>query len=133
METTDKGAVEFWVCFDAVHEWGEIARTRFADQLEDHDVPIAPARPTTAPHIAAATVIIDGQLVSARADLDLYCQARGLAGVPVSAAPVHPPGALPVGLQFRAAPGREALFFDLLKTLETANAVCLLHPGEARL
>jgi Asp-tRNA(Asn)/Glu-tRNA(Gln) amidotransferase A subunit family amidase len=85
------------------HEWGEITRTRFGSPLEDHDLRIAPAMPITAPRIDTATVIIDGQPVSARANLGIYCRA----------------------------PGREAQFFDLLEKLETADG--FPQPAEARL
>jgi aspartyl-tRNA(Asn)/glutamyl-tRNA(Gln) amidotransferase subunit A len=92
-------------------------RRRVGALFDAYDILVAPATPTVAPRIEEGTILIDGQPVSARANLGIYCQPLSLVGVPVVAAPVHRNG-LPIGVQCIAAPGREALLFDWLERLE---------------
>ena len=102
-----------------VKAWDMRARWRrcVAALFDTYDILVAPATPTVAPRIDEGTILIDGQPVSARANLGLYCQPLSLAGVPVVAAPVHRNG-LPIGVQCVTAPGREGLLFDWLERLE---------------
>ncbi|MAP94506.1 MAG: hypothetical protein CMK07_06095 [Ponticaulis sp.] len=96
--------------------------------LEDFDVLIAPSTPSTAPDIAAGLIEIDGQMVSARANLGLYAQPIALAGVPVLSVPLKRDGQLPVGVQLIAARGREALLFDLADQLVASGRVAVELP-----
>jgi aspartyl-tRNA(Asn)/glutamyl-tRNA(Gln) amidotransferase subunit A len=92
---------------------------RFVDPLlEDHDVLIAPATPCVAPPIDGGTIEIDGQMVSARANLGIYTQPLSLAGVPVMSVPLKREGQLPLGLQLVAAPHREADLFAFARLLD---------------
>ncbi|GBQ30925.1 amidase [Gluconacetobacter sacchari DSM 12717] len=85
------------------------------------DVLIAPATVGEAPLIDQPTIVVDGQVVSARANLGLYTQPLSLAGVPVLSAPLLGTGGLPLGLQLIAAPGREAALFALAGALAGAG------------
>ncbi len=96
----------------------DVFRAEVAALFRDVDILVAPATPTVAPRIDEGTLMIDGKPVSARANLGLLTQPLSLAGIPVIAAPVNRPGRLPIGLQFATAPGREAMLFDLMITLE---------------
>ena len=95
-----------------------VFRAAIAALFEDFDILLAPCTPVVAPRIDEGTMMMDGKPVSARANLGLFTQPLTLAGIPVAAAPVARPGLLPIGLQFATAPGREAMLFDLLQTLE---------------
>ena len=92
-------------------------RRQMAALFDDYDILLAPATPTVAPRIDEGTILIDGQPVSARANLGIYCQPLSLAGMPVVSAP-YDAGALPIGVQCVTAPGREGLLFDWLERLE---------------
>lgn len=87
------------------------------------DVLIAPATVGEAPLIDQPTIVVDGQVVSARANLGLYTQPLSLAGVPILSAPLLGTGGLPLGLQLIAAPGREAALFALAGALAKAGLV----------
>ncbi|SEK96558.1 aspartyl-tRNA(Asn)/glutamyl-tRNA(Gln) amidotransferase subunit A [Pseudoxanthomonas sp. GM95] len=93
-------------------------REAMAKLWEQVDVLIAPAVPCVAPRIDQATIEIDGQPVSARANLGIFTQPLGLAGCPVLAAPLWRPGQLPLGVQLIAAPGREDRLFAVARALE---------------
>jgi len=95
--------------------WFRATMVRLWEQV---DVLIAPAVPCVAPRIDQATIEIDGQPVSARANLGIFTQPLGLAGCPVLAAPLWRPGQLPLGVQLVAAPGREDRLFAVARTLE---------------
>ncbi|MFT4199013.1 MAG: AtzE family amidohydrolase, partial [Pseudoxanthomonas sp.] len=105
------------VIADAHHfaDWFAGAMQRLWDEV---DVLLAPAVPCVAPRIDEETIVIDGQPVSARANLGLLTQPLGLARCPVLAAPLRRPGRLPLGVQLIAAPGREDRLFALAARLE---------------
>ncbi|MGN7161193.1 AtzE family amidohydrolase [Sphingomonas sp. SAFR-052] len=110
----------------AVRE-AEAVAARFTDELLEalatHDLLLAPATPMAAPRIDATTIVIDGQSLSARADLGLHTQPLSLAGVPILSVPLAQAGAMPIGVQLIAAPGREALLFDTAAELVAAGLV----------
>ena len=87
------------------------------------DILIAPTTPVVAPRIDQATMLIDGQQASARANLGIYTQPLSVAGIPVASAPFHVKSGMPIGIQFATAPGREAVLFHLLRTLEHAGVL----------
>lgn len=95
--------------------WFDGAMRRLWDEV---DVLVAPAVPCVAPRIDEETIVIDGQPVSARANLGILTQPLGLARCPVLAAPLKRPGRLPLGVQLIAAPGREDRLFALAARLE---------------
>lgn len=106
----------------------EVVAQRFIDEvgqaLATHDLLLAPATPMSAPRTDATTIVIDGQTLSARADLGLHTQPLSLAGVPILSVPLsQPEGAMPSGVQLIAAPGREALLFDKAAALVAAGLV----------
>nr|WP_294234625.1 AtzE family amidohydrolase [uncultured Sphingomonas sp.] len=92
--------------------------------LAEHDLLLAPATPMPAPRIDATTIEIDGQTLSARADLGLHTQPLSLAGVPILSVPLRQPeGAMPIGVQLIAAAGREALLFETAAALVSVGLV----------
>ncbi|EGF91623.1 biuret hydrolase [Asticcacaulis biprosthecium C19] len=97
-------------------------RAQVTEAFQTCDILIAPSTPVTAPRIDAGTIEINGQTVSARANLGILAQPLSLAGIPVISAPVRKSG-LPFGLQFATAPGREALLFDYLARLEAEGVL----------
>jgi len=94
---------EHWLQVQRFAEWFGQAMARLWQHL---DVLIAPAVPCVAPRIDQASIEVDGQQVSARANLGMFTQPLGLAGCPVLAVPLHRPGRLPLGVQLVAADGR---------------------------
>lgn len=100
------------------------------DLLETFDVLIAPSTPSVAPEIAAGLIELDGEFVSARANLGLYTQPLSLAGVPILSVPVKRPGQLPMGVQLVAARGREALLFDMAERLGAAGVISADPPAQ---
>ncbi|RIJ16896.1 AtzE family amidohydrolase [Henriciella mobilis] len=98
--------------------------------LDTFDVLIAPSTPSVAPEIAAGLIELDGEFVSARANLGLYTQPLSLAGVPILSVPVKRPGQLPIGVQLVAARGREALLFDVAERLSEAGVVSADPPAQ---
>ncbi len=101
--------------------------TAMARLWEQVDVLVAPAVPCVAPRIDQATIEIDGQPVSARANLGLFTQPLGLAGCPVLSVPLWRPGQLPLGVQLVAAPGREDRLLAVARRLE-ALGLTGAHP-----
>ena len=101
--------------------------------LATHDLLLAPSTPMAAPRIDATTIVIDGETLSARADLGLHTQPLSLAGVPILSVPLAlPQGAMPIGVQLIAAPGREALLFETAAALVAAGLVaCTPVPLQA--
>ena len=93
-------------------------RARIRAIFEHVDILIAPTTPVVAPRIDQATMLIDGQQASARANLGIYTQPLSLAGIPVASAPFRVASGMPIGIQFATAPGREAMLFPLLRRLE---------------
>lgn len=91
--------------------------------LDEFDILIAPATPTVAPKITDNFIEIEGQKVSARANLGLYTQPLGPAGVPVLTVPLKRPGKLPLGVQLIAGRGKEAILFDAADLLVEAGVI----------
>lgn len=91
--------------------------------LEEFDILIAPATPTVAPKTKDKFIEIEGQKVSARANLGLYTQPLGPAGVPVLTVPLKRPGKLPLGVQLIAGRGKETILFDAADLLVEAGIV----------
>ncbi|NIK31334.1 aspartyl-tRNA(Asn)/glutamyl-tRNA(Gln) amidotransferase subunit A [Xanthomonas arboricola] len=110
-------------------QWFGAAMQRLWDEV---DVLIAPATPCVAPRIDQDTIQIDGQPVSARANLGIFTQPLGLAACPVLAAPLPRPGRLPLGVQLIAAPGREDRLFALAAQLERDGLLAFSPPAETR-
>ncbi|MBB2174606.1 AtzE family amidohydrolase [Gluconacetobacter johannae] len=103
------------------HRFRSWFRTQIHAAFRNVDVLIAPATVGEAPRIDQPTIVVDGQNVSARANLGLYTQPLSLAGVPILSAPLAGTGGLPLGLQLVAAPGREAALFAIAAELERAG------------
>ncbi|MEM5517687.1 AtzE family amidohydrolase [Henriciella sp. AS95] len=97
-------------------------------RLDEYDVLIAPATPCTAPDIEAGTIEIDGEMVSARANLGLYTQPLSLPGVPILSVPVRQNKGLPMGVQLIAARGREEVLFDVAERLLAEGVVAIETP-----
>jgi aspartyl-tRNA(Asn)/glutamyl-tRNA(Gln) amidotransferase subunit A len=106
--------------------WFAGAMQRLWDEV---DVLLAPATPCVAPRIDQDSINIDGEQVSARANLGIFTQPLGLARCPVLAAPLKRPGQLPLGVQLIAAPGREDRLFALAAQLEHAGLIGYSAPG----
>ena len=121
----------------AIYQRAMAFRSYFREKVKTlfrrYDVLIAPTTPVVAPRIDQATIMIDGQPASARANLGIYTQPLSLAGIPVASAPFHVPSGLPIGLQFATAPGREAMLFRLLRELEFAGVLKCNLPKEVQI
>lgn len=119
---------------DIIEQAEDIAARYSADVnrlLSEYDLLIAPSTPTQAPKISAGMIEVDGQPVSARANLGLYTQPLSLAGVPVLSVPLKRPGKLPLGVQLIAAKNREQLLFDAATVLvEKGIVACDAPPME---
>ncbi len=99
-------------------------RAQAALLFEQADLLLAPATPCPAVPRGDATILIDDQPVSARANLGLYTQPISLIGLPVVTVPVQrPEDRLPIGVQLVAAPWAEALALRVARRLEHAGAV----------
>lgn len=97
--------------------------------FERFDLLIAPAAPVVAPTIADPTMRLGGESVPARAHLGLFTQPLSFVGLPALAVPLRRPGALPLGVQLVAAPGRDHLCFALAERLEAAGLIGASPPG----
>lgn len=93
-------------------------RAAAATLFEHHDVLIAPCVGDVAPLIDDPHVTVDGARVPARAQLGLFTQPLSFIGLPVIAAPLLRPDALPLGIQIVGRPGSEATLFALAGRLE---------------
>ncbi len=89
-----------------------------AKLFETVDVVLAPATPCSAPKIGQAMMTIDGQEMLVRPNLGLFTQPISFIGLPVAAAPLHVPGAMPLAVQIVAAPWREDLVLRVAFELE---------------
>ncbi|WP_281649750.1 AtzE family amidohydrolase [Novacetimonas hansenii] len=96
-------------------------RARIHELFSHHDVVVAPATVGPAPRIDQPTIMVEGRVVSARANLGLFTQPISLAGVPVLSAPLACPSGLPLGLQLIGAPGAEAALFAVAGELQRAG------------
>ncbi len=85
-----------------------VYRARAAELFSCFDVLVAPATPVPAWPIGTQWVELDGQRLPASASMGILTQPISCIGLPVVAAPVAIPGALPIGVQLIAAPWREA-------------------------
>ncbi len=112
------GAILPAALYQKAMDFRSFYRARVQEIFEHVDVLIAPTTPVVAPRIDQATMLIDGQHASARANLGIYTQPLSLAGIPVVSAPFHVASGMPIGIQFATAPGREPMLFQLLRTLE---------------
>ena len=91
---------------------------QFKDAFADYDVLIAPSTPTVAPRIADGALEVNGQMVSARANLGMCTQPISITGAPALSVPIRRPGKLPIGVQLIAARGREDVLFAAAKRLD---------------
>jgi AtzE family amidohydrolase len=102
-------------------------RRRYRDAvvavLERHDVVIAGATPWPAFPVETESLSIDGRSLPAGPNTGMLTQPFSFIGVPVLVVPVVRPGALPVGVQLIAAPGREAVLYRVARALEAAGTV----------
>ncbi|MBR0560426.1 AtzE family amidohydrolase [Neokomagataea sp. TBRC 2177] len=85
------------------------------------DILIAPAVVGEAPRFDQPLIEVNGEMVSARANLGLYTQPLTLAGFPVLTLPM-PCDGLPLSAQLIAKPGREDQLLALGKALEHSGA-----------
>jgi AtzE family amidohydrolase len=97
--------------------------------FERFDALLAPATPFPTTPIGQATTHMGGQSLSVRANLGLYTQPISFIGLPVLAAPVVPPGGLPVGVQLIAPPWREDRLFAIAARLEADGVVGSPRPS----
>ncbi len=98
-----------------------------------YDLLIAPTTPCVAPRIGEPTMMVDGEAVSVRKNLGAYTQPLSFIGLPVLAAPLNRPGALPIGIQIVADHGREDLAFALAAKLERLGLVQAHRPDQRTL
>jgi len=97
----------------------------------DYDLLLAPTVPCLAPVIGQPTMMLNGQAVSVRQTLGVYTQPISFIGLPVLAAPVNRPGALPAGVQLIAPPWREDLALAAGLRLQRAGVVAANPPESA--
>ena len=98
-------------------------RAQAARLFERVDLLLAPATPFPAVKRGQATILLDGQPVSARANMGLYTQPISFIGLPVVTVPcqpLHEP--LPIGVQLVTRPWAEALALRTARVLERAGA-----------
>lgn len=91
--------------------------------FERFDVVLAPATPCSAPLIEAKTFTLDGVELPVRANLGLFTQPISFIGLPAVSVPVNLPGALPIGVQIIAAPGRDDQALAFAHWLEASGVV----------
>ena len=112
----------------AARAYRPIFRDAVRQVFEDFDVLIAPTTPCPAPLIGQSTMMLNGEEVSVRRNLGAYTQPLSYIGLPVLAAPVNRPGALPAGVQLIAPPWREDLALATGLRLERAGVVAAHAP-----
>ncbi|MEM6491967.1 MAG: AtzE family amidohydrolase [Pseudomonadota bacterium] len=100
---------------------------KMAALFSEIDLLIAPATPFTAPQIGQREMTLGGRTMLVRPNLGLFAQPFSCVGLPVAAAPVFPPGELPIGVQLVAAPWREDLCLRAAQALHRAG-VAITHP-----
>ena len=105
----------------------------FNDQLQAaltaFDILIAPSTPSVAPKISDSWIDVDGQRVSARANLGLYTQPLSVAGVPILSVPLKRPGKLPLGLQLIGRKNEEECLFSAADKLVQKGLVGFTLPS----
>jgi AtzE family amidohydrolase len=82
------------------------------------DLLLAPATPCTAPLLGQAEITLGGRQVPSRPNIGVLTQPLSAIGLPIVAAPVHEPGALPIAVQIVAPPWREDLALQVAARLE---------------
>jgi 1-carboxybiuret hydrolase len=95
------------------------------------DILLAPATPCAAPPIGQQSMVLDGVEMLVRPNIGIFTQPLSLIGLPIVAVPVQRSGALPIGVQVVAAPGREDLALRVAAELE-ASGVCTAPVASAR-
>jgi AtzE family amidohydrolase len=107
---------------DEMYADAETAAARFIAQFDaafaEFDLLIAPSTPTIAPRIADGMIEVNGQSVSARANLGICTQPISITGAPALSVPIRRPGKMPIGVQLIAARGREDVLFAAARKLE---------------
>lgn len=98
-------------------------RNKIHNIFKEVDILIAPAVMSEAPQLDQPTVIVNGQSVSARANLGLYTQPLSLPGLPVLCVPLLNTQSLPIGLQLIAAPRKESILFSVARHLQNDGLV----------
>ncbi|MET0371090.1 MAG: AtzE family amidohydrolase [Sphingobium sp.] len=93
-------------------------RRRVLDLIAPYDVLLAPATPCVAPPVDSPSILIDGEMRPARADLGIHTQPISFLGLPSLAVPLLRSGRLPIGLQLVGKPGGEAMLFRYASMLE---------------
>lgn len=99
-----------------------LARAQARQLFERFDVLVAPATPVPAQPLGSESFAIDGTVFPTRPNMGLLTQPISCVGLPVVAAPMRQaPGALPIGVQLIAAPGREETALHAARLLEAAG------------
>ena len=97
------------------------ARAEAIGLFERFDVLVAPATPVSAQPLDSDFFEIDGRDWPTRPNMGLLTQPISCVGLPVATVPwPAPPGALPLGVQLIAAPGREDIALGAASLLEQA-------------
>jgi aspartyl-tRNA(Asn)/glutamyl-tRNA(Gln) amidotransferase subunit A len=122
------GALVPRALYDEAQAFRAAFKARTAGTLEEYDVLLAPATPTTAPQIADPRILIDGALSPARADLGIHTQPISFLGLPALAVPLLRPGKLPLGLQLIGKPGGEGALFAFAGMLEETGVAGVSPP-----
>jgi AtzE family amidohydrolase len=91
--------------------------------LESHSVLLFPATPCAAPPIGTRTLRIDGVEQPTGPSLGVFTQPLAGLDCPVLTVPIASAAPLPIGVQLLAAPGNEALLFDVASLLEREGVV----------
>jgi AtzE family amidohydrolase len=98
-------------------------QARAAELFERFDLLLAPATPCVAPFIGQTTLRLGDRDVLARPNIGLYTQPISFIGLPVVAAPVHPPNGMPVAVQLIARSWQEETALRAAARLERAGIV----------
>jgi aspartyl-tRNA(Asn)/glutamyl-tRNA(Gln) amidotransferase subunit A len=111
------------------------AYTEAMQLFERFDLLIAAAAPAIAPRVGQETLVINGRSIATKAGLGVLTQPISCIGLPVCTVPIWPgegdseeERALPVGVQFIAAPWRESLCLAAARTLEQAGIAEIRRP-----
>ncbi len=96
-------------------------REQLREIFRDVDVLLAPATPVSATLLGQQTMTLDGVEMLVRPNLGLFTQPITFAGLPVVAAPIHTPGAMPIAVQLIGAPWSEAALLRVARALEKSG------------
>lgn len=94
-----------------------------AELFERFDLLLAPATPCTAPLIGQTKLRLGDREVLARPNIGLYTQPISFIGLPVVAAPIHPPSGMPIAVQLIARAWQEETALRAAASLERAGVV----------